>query len=41
MGAATTWFVGAELSAHYADVAERRLRAELTEDDFVLAGPEA
>jgi len=34
-------FVGAELSSHYADVAERRLRAELTQDDFVLAGPEA
>jgi site-specific DNA-methyltransferase (adenine-specific) len=34
-------FVGVELSSHYADVAERRLRAELTQDDFVLAGPEA
>ncbi|WP_035800279.1 DNA-methyltransferase [Kitasatospora mediocidica] len=34
-------FVGAELSPHYADVAEQRLRAELTQDDFVLAGPEA
>lgn len=33
-------FVGVELSSHYADVAERRLRAELTKDDFVLAGPE-
>lgn len=34
-------FVGVELSAHYADVAEERLRAELTKDDFELAGPEA
>ena len=34
-------FVGGELSAHYADVAEARLRAELTQDAFVLAGPEA
>jgi site-specific DNA-methyltransferase (adenine-specific) len=34
-------FVGVELSAHYADVAEARLRAELTQEDFVLAGPEA
>ncbi|MFJ9033945.1 DNA-methyltransferase [Streptomyces sp. NPDC102274] len=33
-------FVGVELSSHYADVAERRLEAELTQDDFVLAGPE-
>jgi hypothetical protein len=30
-----------ELSEHYADVPERRLRAELTQDDFALAGPEA
>ncbi|MGW4271444.1 DNA-methyltransferase [Streptomyces seoulensis] len=34
-------FMGVELSAHYADVAEERLRAELTKDDFELAGPEA
>jgi site-specific DNA-methyltransferase (adenine-specific) len=34
-------FVGVELSSHYADVAEHRLRAELTQEDFVLAGPEA
>ncbi|MGW1298173.1 DNA-methyltransferase, partial [Streptomyces sp. NPDC002533] len=34
-------FVGVELSAHYADVAEQRLRAELTQDDVALAGPEA
>ncbi|MEV0493291.1 DNA-methyltransferase [Streptomyces atratus] len=34
-------FVGVELSSHYADVAEQRLRAELTKDDFSLAGPEA
>ncbi|GLW58658.1 DNA-methyltransferase [Kitasatospora phosalacinea] len=34
-------FVGVELSPHYADIAEQRLRAELTQDDFVLAGPEA
>ncbi|MFF1794862.1 DNA-methyltransferase [Kitasatospora sp. NPDC058263] len=34
-------FVGVELSPHYAEVAEQRLRAELTQDDFVLAGPEA
>ncbi len=34
-------FVGAELSPHYAEVAEQRLRAELTKDDLVLAGPEA
>jgi hypothetical protein len=33
-------FVGVELSDHYAAVAERRLQAELTQDDFVLAGPE-
>lgn len=33
-------FVGVELSAHYADVANERLRAELTKDHFVLAGPE-
>lgn len=34
-------FVGVELSSHYADVAEQRLHAELTQDDFTLAGPEA
>ncbi|WP_234323026.1 site-specific DNA-methyltransferase [Streptomyces sp. NRRL S-350] len=34
-------FVGVELSPHYADIAEQRLRAELTQDDFALAGPEA
>ncbi|MER6399541.1 DNA methyltransferase [Kitasatospora sp. NPDC001603] len=34
-------FLGIELSPHYAEVAEQRLRAELTQDDFVLAGPEA
>ncbi|MGE7440082.1 DNA-methyltransferase [Kitasatospora sp. NPDC001175] len=34
-------FLGIELSSHYADVAERRLRAELRQDDFVLAGPAA
>ncbi|WP_327073964.1 site-specific DNA-methyltransferase [Kitasatospora purpeofusca] len=34
-------FVGAELSPHYAEIADQRLRAELTQDDFVLAGPEA
>ncbi len=33
-------FLGVELSTPYADIAERRLRAELTQDDFVLAGPE-
>jgi site-specific DNA-methyltransferase (adenine-specific) len=33
-------FIGIELSNHYADVAEQRLRAELTQNDFVLAGPE-
>lgn len=33
-------FIGVELSEHYADIAECRLRAELTQDDFVLAGPE-
>ncbi|WP_435860946.1 DNA methyltransferase [Streptomyces spiralis] len=33
-------FIGIELSEHYADIAEQRLRAELTKDDFVLAGPE-
>ncbi|MEV0535812.1 site-specific DNA-methyltransferase [Kitasatospora sp. NPDC050463] len=33
-------FVGAELSPHYAEIADQRLRAELTQDDFVLAGPE-
>lgn len=33
-------FVGVELSSHYAEVAEQRLRAEFTQDDFVLAGPE-
>ncbi|MER7772361.1 site-specific DNA-methyltransferase [Kitasatospora sp. NPDC096140] len=34
-------FLGIELNPHYADVAEQRLRAELTQDDFVVAGPEA
>ncbi|MGQ4409056.1 DNA methyltransferase, partial [[Kitasatospora] papulosa] len=34
-------FVGVELSAHYADIAEERLRAQFTKDDFELAGPEA
>ncbi|MCX5208344.1 DNA methyltransferase [Kitasatospora sp. NBC_00240] len=34
-------FVGVELSPHYAEIADQRLRAELTQDDFVLAGPEA
>lgn len=34
-------FVGVELSEYYGDVAEQRLRAELTEDDFDLAAPEA
>lgn len=29
-----------ELSSNCAEAAERRLRAELTKDDFVLAGPE-
>ncbi|MER7702418.1 site-specific DNA-methyltransferase [Kitasatospora sp. NPDC097605] len=33
-------FVGVELSPHYAEIAERRLRAELSQDDFELAGPE-
>lgn len=33
-------FIGVELSDHYANVAERRLQAELTQDDVVLAGPE-
>ncbi|MFD0264679.1 DNA-methyltransferase [Kitasatospora indigofera] len=33
-------FVGVELSPHYAEIAEQRLRAELTQDDFALAGPE-
>ncbi|WP_431039224.1 DNA methyltransferase [Streptomyces sp. P6-2-1] len=33
-------FLGVELSTHYADIAEQRLRAELTQDDFTLAGPE-
>ncbi|WP_374209133.1 hypothetical protein [Kitasatospora sp. A2-31] len=30
-----------ELSPHYAEIADQRLRAELSQDDFVLAGPEA
>ncbi|MFF2954107.1 DNA-methyltransferase [Kitasatospora sp. NPDC057965] len=34
-------FVGVELSPHYAEIADQRLRAELTQDDFILAGPEA
>ncbi|MDF3291877.1 DNA-methyltransferase [Streptomyces silvisoli] len=33
-------FVGIELSDHYAQIAEQRLHRELTQDDFVLAGPE-
>jgi site-specific DNA-methyltransferase (adenine-specific) len=33
-------FVGIELSDHYAAIAERGLQAELTQDDFILAGPE-
>ncbi|WP_326692356.1 site-specific DNA-methyltransferase [Streptomyces sp. NBC_01795] len=33
-------FVGVELSDHYADIAEQRMAAELTQDDFGLAGPE-
>ncbi|GGO80587.1 DNA-methyltransferase [Wenjunlia tyrosinilytica] len=33
-------FLGVELSAHYVGIAERRLRGELTQDDFTLAGPE-
>lgn len=32
-------FVGVELSSHYEDVAEQSLRAELTQEEFVLAGP--
>ncbi|MFK0172594.1 DNA-methyltransferase [Streptomyces sp. NPDC090306] len=34
-------FIGAELSDHYAALAEERLERELTKDDFELAGPEA
>ncbi|MFG2917575.1 DNA-methyltransferase [Kitasatospora sp. NPDC048298] len=34
-------FLGIELNPHDADIAEQRLHAELTQDDFVLAGPEA
>ncbi|MFE4972877.1 DNA-methyltransferase [Kitasatospora sp. NPDC056651] len=34
-------FLGIELNPRYADIAEQRLRAELTQHDFVLAGPEA
>ncbi|MFB7618108.1 DNA-methyltransferase [Kitasatospora sp. NPDC056181] len=34
-------FVGVELSPHYAEIADQRLRAELTQDDFVLTGPES
>lgn len=33
-------FIGVELSEHYADIAEQRLRNALTQDDFELAGPE-
>ncbi|MGH4028707.1 DNA-methyltransferase [Actinomycetota bacterium Odt1-20B] len=33
-------FIGVELSDHYADIAEQRLRGSLTQDDFELAGPE-
>jgi site-specific DNA-methyltransferase (adenine-specific) len=33
-------FIGVEPSDHYAAVAERRLQAELAQDDFILAGPE-
>ncbi|MFJ5121342.1 DNA-methyltransferase [Kitasatospora sp. NPDC088548] len=32
-------FLGIELNSHYADIAEQRLRAELTQHDFVLTGP--
>ncbi|MFI8456906.1 DNA methyltransferase [Kitasatospora sp. NPDC085464] len=34
-------FHGVELGLRHADIVEQRLRAELTKDDFVLAGPEA
>ncbi|MER5183246.1 site-specific DNA-methyltransferase [Streptomyces sp. NPDC002896] len=34
-------FIGIELSDHYAEIAEERLRAELTQQDVELAGPEA
>ncbi|MFJ3791493.1 DNA-methyltransferase [Kitasatospora sp. NPDC090091] len=34
-------FVGVELSPHYAEIADQRLRAEQAQDGFVLAGPEA
>lgn len=33
--------VGVELSSYYAKVAERNVRGGPTQDDFVLAGPEA
>lgn len=33
-------FIGIELSDHYADIAEERLRTELNREDFALAGPE-
>ncbi|MEV1011579.1 DNA methyltransferase [Streptomyces sp. NPDC049881] len=33
-------FIGIELSEHYADIADQRLRTALTQDDFDLAGPE-
>lgn len=33
-------FIGVELSEHYADIAEQRLRCALTQEDFELAGPE-
>ena len=33
-------FVGVELLPHYVEIAGQRLRVELTQDDFALAGPE-
>ncbi|WP_405466724.1 site-specific DNA-methyltransferase [Streptomyces jietaisiensis] len=33
-------FIGIELSDHYAAIAEKRLRGELTQDDVILAAPE-
>lgn len=33
-------FIGTELSDHYADIAEQRLRNVLSHDDLELAGPE-
>lgn len=32
-------FIGIELSEHYADITEARLRNALTQEDFELAGP--